>query len=249
MMADPVSVAVYRSEQERHQWVRIEDVQHQHQLSDGQIIDAWRKGRILPRVDVPRSDFHDTAGGCFVHLGDYPLQVDDQYIASFSAEGVATIGVVRSSVLQGDPAEWDGGLLTTPDGRCMVDYGRVLVLDTPISTRLGALWIGADEVARLIEQPADEVMAESLRDAIAPEPAPPRGKKLGVQIVALVQVIKDMGIDQLNIPDDAKGSILAECLSLRPELFPPKTGALSAWRKASREGVIRHNQKHNQKPK
>ncbi len=244
MMADPVSVAVYRSKQERRQWVRIEDVQHQHQLSEGQIIDAWRKGRILPRVDVPRSDFHDTAGGCFVHLGDYPLQVDDQYIASFSAEGMATIGVVRSSVLQGDSTEWDGGLLTTPDGRCMVDHGRVLVLDTPISTRLGALWIGAEEVARLIEQPADEVMTEGLRDAIAPEPAPPpKGKRLEAQIAALVQIIEGMGIDLQNIPDGTKDGILDECLTLHPSLFPPGTGALNAWRKASQKKIIRHNQK------
>jgi hypothetical protein len=244
MMADPVSVAIYRSEQERRQWVRIEDVQHQHQLSDGQIIDAWRKGRILPRVDVPRSDFHDTAGGCFVHLGDYPLQVDDQYIAPFSAESVATIGVVRSSVLQGDSTEWDGGLLTTPDGRCMVDYGRVLVLDTPISTRLGALWIGADEVARLIEQPADEVMTEALRDARAPEPArPSKGKVLEAQITALVQIIEGMGYDLQNIPN-VKREILSACVIAHPELYP-KSGAGEAWKQASKRGIIRHNQNWN----
>jgi len=246
MSADPVTIAVYRAEQERRQWIRIEDVQHQHTLSDGQIIDAWRRGRISPRMDVPRSDFYDTAGGCFVHLGDYPLQVDEQYIAQFSAEGVATIGAVRSSVLRGDPADWDGGLLTTPDGRCMVDYGRALVLASPIKTRLGALWISADEVSRLIEQPADEVMAEALRDAIAPEPpTPPTGKKLDAQIVALVQVIEGMEYDLLNIPDGTKGNILAKCLELNPNLFPPVTGALTAWREASKREIIRHNQSRN----
>lgn len=243
MIADPVSVAVYRAEQERRQWVRIEDVQHQHTLSDGQIIDAWRKGRISPRVDVPRSDFYDTAGGCFVHLGDYPLQVDKRYIAPFSAEGVATIGVVRSNVLRGDPADWNGGLLTTPDGRCMVDYGRVLVLDSPIRTRLGALWIGTDEAAKLTEQPADEVMTEALRDALAPDtPTSPKGKRLDAQIAALVQVIEGMEYDLQNIPDGTKDSIFAECLKLNPNLFPPVTGALTAWREASKRKIIRHNQ-------
>lgn len=244
MRADPVTIAVYRAEQERRQWIRIEDVQHQHTLSDGQIIDAWRKGRISPRVDVPRSDFYDTAGGCFVHLGGYPLLVDEQYIAQFSAEGVAMIGAVRSSVLRGDPADWNGGLLTTPDGRCMVDSGRVLVLDSPISTRLGALWIGTDEAAKLTEQPSDEVMTEALRDALAPESAPPpKGKRLDAQMAALVQVIEGMGYDLQNIPDGTKSNILAMCLKLSPNPFPPVTGALTAWREASKRNIIRHNQK------
>lgn len=246
MSADPVTVAVYRAEQERRQWVRIEDAQRQHDLSAGQIIDAWRRGRISPRVDVPRSDFYDTAGGCLVHLGDYPLQVDRQHIAQFSAEGAATITTVSVSVLHGDPQDWDGGLLTTPDGRCMVDPGRVLVLSEPIKTRLGALWISADEVARLIEQPAEEVMAEALRETFAPEPTtPPKGTRLDAQIVALVNVIERMGHAPLNIPNGAKDNILAGCSALNPNLFPPRTGALNAWRRASAKGTIRHNQNRN----
>lgn len=247
MKPDPITVAMYRSEQERlRQWVRIEDAQRQHDLSDGQIINAWRKGRIAPRVYVPQSEFYDTAGGCFVHLGDYPLQVDEQHLAQFSAEGEAQITRVSHDVVLGDPEEWNGGLYIAPDGRCMVDYGRSLVLSTPIKTRLGALWIDADEVARLIEQPAEEVLAEGLRDTLAPEPAaPPRGQKQTAQKDALVQVIQGMGYDPMNIPNNTKKEILAECVRLHPELFPPRTGALHAWKKASIEGRIRHIQNLN----
>ena len=247
MRPDPVTVAVYRSEQEqRCKWVRIEDAQRQHDLSDGQIIDAWRRWRISPRVDVPRSDFYDTAGGCFVHFGDYPLLVDEQHLAQFSAEGEATISVVRSPVVRGNSEEWGGGLYTAPDGRCMVDYGRSLVLSTPIKTRLGALWISADEVSKLIDQPADDVLIEALKDAREPEPpTPPKGKRLDAQIIALVQVIKGMGYDPMNIPDGTKEKILEACDRLHPTLFPPGSGALNAWRKASTSKIIRHNQNRN----
>ncbi len=246
MKPDPFTVAMYRSEQEHRQWGRIEDAQRQHQLSDGQIIDAWRKGRISPRVDVPRSDFYDSSGGCFVHLGDYPLQVDWQHLAQFSAEGEAQITSVRHDVVRGDPERWDGGLYTAPDGSCMVDYGRSLVLSTPIKTRLGALWISADEVSKLIDQPADDVLIEALKDAREPEPpTPPKGKRLDAQIIALVQVIKGMGYDPMNIPDGTKEKILEACDRLHPTLFPPGSGALNAWRKASTSKIIRHNQNRN----
>ena len=246
MKPDPVTVAVYRSEQERRQWVRIEDAQRQHKLSDGQIIDAWRNGRISPRVDVPRSDFYDSSGGCFVHLGDYPLQVDWQHLAQFSAEGEATITQVRHDVVRGDPARWDGGLYTAPDGRCMVDYGRSLVLSAPVKTRLVALWISADEVTRLIEQTAEKVMVEGLRETLKPEPpTPPKGKRLDAQVDALVQVIEGMGHDPMDIPNRAKNEILAACVRSHPTLFPPGTGALNAWRDASKRKIIRHNQNRN----
>ncbi|HUW80490.1 MAG TPA: hypothetical protein VMV54_06290, partial [Acidocella sp.] len=207
--------------------------------------DAWRRGRISPRVDVPRSDFYDDSGGCFVHLGDYPLEVDEQYIAQFSAEGEATIFNVKSAPVRGKPEDWDGGIYMAPDGMsCLVDMGRGLVLSSPIKTRLGRLWISADEVARLIEQPAEEVWADALREASAPESAaPPKGKVLDAQIDALVQVIEGMGYDPQNIPDCSKRRILDGCLAQHPELFPPRTGALTAWKQASKRKIIRHNQK------
>jgi len=245
MKADPVTIAVYRAKQEHRKWVTVEYAQRQHDLSDGHIIDAWRRGRISPRVDVPRSDFYDTAGGCFVHLGDYPLEVDEQYIAQFSAEGEATVFNVKSALVRGKPEDWDGGIYMAPDGMsCLVDMGRGLALSSPIKTRLGRLWISADEVARLIEQPAEEVMAEALRDTLAPESAPPpKGKRLDAQMAALVQVIEGMGYDLQNIPDYSKRRILDECLAQWPDLFPPGTGALTAWREASKRKSIRHNQK------
>ena len=246
MTRDPLTVAIYRSEQEQRQWVRIEDAQRQHDLSDGQIIDAWRKGRISPRVDVPRSDFIDDAAGWFMHLGDYPLQVDGQHLAQFSTEGEATITTVFSPVVRGNPDDWDSVLYTAPDGRCMVDYGRSLVLSAPINTRLGVLWISADEVSKLIERPAEDVMIEALKDAIAPEPStPPKEKRLDAQIIALVRVIEGMGYDPMSIPDGTKEQILETCGRLHPTLFPPGTGALNAWREASKRNTIRHNQNRN----
>ena len=246
MSADPVTIAYYRAEQERRQWIRIEDVQRKHDLSDGQIIDAWRKRRISPRVDVAQSQFWDDSGGVFIHMGDYPLEVLRDFIPEFSADGIATIRAVCSAVLHGDPKEWDGGLYTAPDGRCMVDYGRHLVLASPIRTRLGALWIGENEVAKLIEQPGMEVITEALAAVLAPPaPPPPKGQKLDAQIKALVRVIEGMGYDPLNLPDKTKSAILDECQRLHPDLFPPSSGALNAWRQASKRGIIRHHQKRN----
>lgn len=245
---DPVTVAQYRSDLEKHrQWVRIEDVKTEHKLSDGQIIAAWRRGRIAPRLDVPPCQFWDDSGGCYVHLGDHPLQVPWEFGARLSSQREVEIAAVYSPPVTGEAQEWDPlGKLPTGTKTVMLDCGRNMVLSPSIVARLGTLWIAADEVVRVLEKPGEEVMTEALREAFALEPAPPpKGQKLPAQIDALVRVIEGMGYDLQNIPDGAKGPIFAKCSELHPEVFPAGTGALTAWRKASKREIIRHNQNRN----
>ncbi|MGC9217403.1 hypothetical protein [Acidithiobacillus sp.] len=233
--SDPVALAHIRQE-ESPEWVRVEDAQREHKITDGQVLTAWGEQRIELAVWVPPAEFwsspHDRPP-VYVHLGG-PLRVPQEVIAQFSAVDLAEIAAVWS------PPLFDGDNI-------MLDFGRNLVLAKPIQCRLGALWIDRRQVLRILERPAERVLTEALTESLGAQNdrTPPKGQKLRAQIDALIRVIESLGYHPLHIPDWTKGEILSACSSSHPELFPPKTGAIHAWRTASKEGRIRHSQNRN----
>lgn len=230
---DPVTLARIRQEQSP-EWVRVEDAQREHNITDGQVLTAWGEQRIELAVWVPPAEFwsnpHDNPP-VYVHLGG-PLRVPQEVIAQFSAGDVAEIAAVWS------PPLFDSN-------EVMLDFGRYLVLSQPIKTRLGALWIDRRQVARILERPAARLLAEALTEVMTAEeePTPPKGKRLDVQIEKLLEVIDSEGYDRQALPDGSKDRILRLAAERFPTIYPARTGASEAWKQASARGLIRHTQK------
>ncbi len=234
-MKDAVEIARYRYQQERVDWVRIEDIQAKHHVTDGEIISAWRDQRIAPAVELKACEFWpDPQSGLppYIHLGG-PIRVTLDALQSFSEGGdICEIRSVWSPVLLGGNGE-------------LIDPGRHLVLNQPIRARLGTLWVDQRTVDRIFERPAEAVMAEALAELRSPKnepPRPKRGETLTAQIDALIATIDDLGYDRNDIPDGSKAEIFKAVMARHPTLFE-RAEPTRAWREASQRGLITHHQK------
>ncbi|MDD3760841.1 MAG: hypothetical protein PHO57_08440 [Acidithiobacillus sp.] len=230
---DPVTLAAIRQEQ-APEWVRVEDAQREHGITDGQVLSAWREQRIEVAIEIAPCEFWSDPGSnppVYIHLGG-PLRLPQEAIAQFSAGDVAEVSAVWSPPLFGN----DGAML---------DFGRYLVLEKAIKARLGALWIDRRQIARILERPAAKVLAEVLEAArvAEEEPKPQRGRAMDAQIEKLLEVIDAEGYDRMSLPDGSKSKVLRLAVERFPTTFPPKTGAGTAWKRASERGLIRHEQK------
>lgn len=249
---DPAMLATIRQEQ-APEWVRVEDAQREHNITDGQVLSAWGEQRIELAVWVPPAEFWSDPGSnppVYVHLGG-PLRLPQEVIAQFSGGDVAEIAAVWSPPLIADAEDYppnpNGGMPYARPGsdKVMLDFGRYLVLEKPIKARLGALWIDRRQVARILERPAEKVLAEVLeRGRVAEEePTPQKGKRLEIQIEKLLEVIDAEGYDRKALQDGSKEEVLRLAAERFPTIYPPRTGALTAWKEASKRRLIRHIQK------